>query len=197
MNTSCKKISDKTSPPASTNISLLGFETAVLEGLIAEAQYTLTLHTNLYSYGKTIATREYYRTLTSQSLNNFRNRLNRNLTGNGWRRKDHLKPIFIATIEALENKYDPDLTVHCHAILGNVSQTFNYRTVRSFVTHCWRNTPRSKNDLLVEPIRPNHLDKWKTYMMKESKLTEECALDWWSRQAPTSKIQEIINNSSR
>ena len=71
-----------------------------LDKLAQHCDYALTLQTNLPTYAISNATMEQRLDATRSSLNQFRLRLNRLLTGNGWLRNANMCPYLLLRLKA-------------------------------------------------------------------------------------------------
>ena len=92
---------------------------AWLDRLASEHQwdYAITLQTNLRTYAVAAATRQQRVQAVERATHRFKMRLNRLLTGNGWRRNAAYTPHFISSIEGVGER---EKTLHIHASVGNV-----------------------------------------------------------------------------
>ena len=91
-----------------------------IAGIARHCTHQITLQTNLYTHNKSAETLERMTTQAQAAINYFIPRLNRALTGNGWRRKPAYKPIIIPSLEGTLNTYDRNRTLHWHILLGNL-----------------------------------------------------------------------------
>ena len=90
-----------------------------LQRVAQHCDYAITLQTSLRTAGIKARTMEDRLYKAQGSLRQLRNKLNRLLTGNGYKRNDRYLPVFVAAIEGTTNDYDLNRTLHIHIALGN------------------------------------------------------------------------------
>ena len=122
-----------------------------LDKLAQHCDYALTLQTNLPTYAISNATMEQRLDATRSSLNQFRLRLNRLLTGNGWLRKDKYVPVFVAAIEGAQNTYDKNRTLHIHIALGNLPLAATHDLLEDGISRLLKN--QGKDVDMLDAIR--------------------------------------------
>ena len=179
---------------------------AWLDRLASERQwdYAITLQTNLRTYAVAAATRQQRVQAVERATHRFKMRLNRLLTGNGWRRNAAYTPNFISSIEGVG---DRDKTLHIHASVGNVGHKATEATrelLEEGVRQIWLATnvcvPLVPNLLTSPPVNVASGDvkvvligdsaqqghtaqRWLSYMAKESGTARWDVVDWQNAQA--------------
>jgi len=111
--------------------------------------YAITLQTHLKTYAVAAATRQQRIEAVEKATHRFKMRLNRLLTGNGWRRNQAYTPHFLSSIEGVDSK---DNTLHIHASIGNVGHKATEATralLEQGIRQLWL-----KTNVFV-PITPN------------------------------------------
>lgn len=160
--------------------------------IAAHCQYAITLQTELKTYGRAQSTVQRYCDELVGSVTFFRNRLNRLLTGNGHRRNDNLKPIFVAAIEGTQNTYDRPNTLHAHISLGNTGIEATHATMALLeqgIRTIWLSTDVGIDDIVL--VNMQHYDKqgWGGYSNKEAYKGNTGVIDYSNTQLP----QYLIN----
>jgi hypothetical protein len=129
----------------------------------------------------------------------FRPRLNRLLTGNGYRRKDHYLPVFIPAIEGRLNTYDRNRTLHVHAALGNVGHTVtddSCSLLQLGITEIWTQTDIGTSDVRIVPIRQGTHQRWMDYTGKEAQDRQNIdVIDYSNAQIPQFILNAIDNKA--
>ena len=140
---------------------------------IAEhCQYAITLQTNLKTYGRARRTIEYDYDELLGCVGYLRQRLNRLLTGNGFRRNESYKPIFIAAIEGTQNDYDRYKTLHVHIALGNTgfpNTETTKRLIEDGVRTIWTSTKVGVDDVRLIEMDKTGRQGWGGYQNKEAR----------------------------
>ena len=130
--------------------------------------HALTLQTSIRSGFITRGREQVRRDEVTRCLHDFIQRFNREATGNGWKRKDNYKPIFLPVIEGLLPSGNVNLTVHVHAILGNLPGYVSEDVLKPMVDELWANTSVGVADTCVERLEAGTESRWTGYMTKES-----------------------------
>jgi hypothetical protein len=105
------------------------------------------------------------------SVRQLRNRLNRLLTGNGYKRNAAYLPVFVAAIEGTTNDYDLNRTLHIHIALGNTGHTANEDTRRLLedgIRQIWTATEVGTADVRVDRLTEGTEHRWMDYIGKEA-----------------------------
>ena len=141
---------------------------AWLDKVAAHCDYALTLQTNLRTNGITAATMRQREDAVRTCLYAFRHKLNRLLTGNGWRRNDRYIPIFVPSIEGTLNTYDKNKTLHIHAALGNLPSTATAELLEDGIRQLWAATAVGTSDIKLKRIEQGTEARWTSYISKEA-----------------------------
>jgi len=179
---------------------------AWLDRLASEHQwdYAITLQTNLRTYAVAAATRQQRVQAVERATHRFKMRLNRLLTGNGWRRNAAYTPNFISSIEGVGER---EKTLHIHASVGNVGHKATEATrelLEEGVRQIWLATNVSVPlipNLLTSPAvnvasanvkvvligrdaqQEHTAQRWLSYMTKEAGKGRWDVVDWQNAQA--------------
>ncbi len=108
------------------------------------------------------------------SLRQLRNKLNRLLTGNGYKRNDRYLPVFVAAIEGTTNDYDLNRTLHIHIALGNTGHTATEATRRLLedgIRQIWAATAVGTADVRVDRLTRGTEGRWMSYIGKEAQAS--------------------------
>jgi hypothetical protein len=155
---------------------------------IAEyCQYAITLQTNLKTYGRARSTIEYHYDELLGSVSYLRQRLNRLLTGNGYRRNESYKPIFLAAIEGTQNHYDRYKTLHVHIALGNTglpNTEATKRLIEDGVRAIWTCTKVGVDDVRLIEMDKTGRRGWGGYQNKEARKGNTGVIDYSNIQLP-------------
>ena len=89
-----------------------------------------------------------------KDLRHARNCFNKELYGNGARRKPlTYQPLFIATLEGTKNTSNPQLTLHYNIYLGNLPKILKTEDIKELWTYCWHTKANQSNDIYItEPL---------------------------------------------
>lgn len=155
-----------------------------LNRLAQYCDYGVTLQTNLSTYAIGSATMERYLDATRSSLYKFRVRLNRLLTGNGWRRKDEYMPLFIAAVEGSLNTYDKNRTLHVHLALGNLPAAATSELLEDGIRQIWAATDVGTTDIRLDKIKNGTEHRWNKYICKETYKGNFDVVDYNNMQIP-------------
>lgn len=131
--------------------------------------YAFTLQTPYRMYGRSKRQIKLYKQKTESSVYYFLMQFNRLMTGNGWRRKEKYKPIFLPFIEGSKKITDKNLTLHVHASVGNLPQIATVESVAESVCLLWQKQEAGTSDTLVKIIEPGTESRWLSYTEKELK----------------------------
>ena len=93
-----------------------------LGSLTQQCTLSMTLQTNLKTYNISKRLMERHMEVAHQAMRSFKPKLNRLLTGNGYRRNQELLPILIFALEGTTNTYDHNRSLHFHIAAGNFDQ---------------------------------------------------------------------------
>ncbi len=142
-----------------------------LQRVAQHCDYAITLQTSLRTAGIKARTMEDRLYKAQGSLRQFRNKLNRLLTGNGFKRNDRYLPVFVAAIEGTTNDYDLNRTLHIHIALGNTGHTATEETRRLLeegVRQIWAATDVGTADVKVDRLTKSTEHRWMDYIGKEA-----------------------------
>lgn len=141
--------------------------------LAQHAQWAITLQTAINSDSKDQQQLERKRELARQALQFLLPRLNQKLTGNGWRRKDEYKPLFVAAIQtglhgrATYSAPAEYKTIHIHALLGNTQSKYDRRDIQRILGELWPLAEYGTADIDVRPLILGAKTGWGEYCARE------------------------------
>lgn len=142
-----------------------------LQRVAQHCDYAITLQTSLRTCGIKARTMEDRLYKAQASVKQLRNRLNRLLTGNGYKRNAAYLPVFVAAIEGTTNDYDLNRTLHIHVALGNTGHTANEETRRLLedgIRQIWTQTEVGTADVKVDRLTKGTENRWMDYIGKEA-----------------------------
>jgi hypothetical protein len=120
-----------------------------------------------------------------KDLRHARNCLNKELYGNGARRKPLLyQPLFIPTLEGTTNTANPQLTLHYNIYLGNIPSAYTTETIHQAWTYCWHTKAHQKNDIYIAVPQPNTQSHLINYGTKELQIGNVECWDIMNTQIP-------------
>ena len=142
-----------------------------LQRVAKHCDYAITLQTSLRTAGIKARTMEDRLYKAQGCLRQLRNRLNRLLTGNGYKRNNRYLPVFVAAIEGTTNDYDLNRTLHIHIALGNTGHTATEETRRLLedgIRQIWAATAVGTADVKVDRLTKGTEHRWMDYIGKEA-----------------------------
>jgi hypothetical protein len=146
-----------------------------LQRVAKHCDYAITLQTSLRTCGIKARTMEDRLYKAQASVRQLRNRLNRLLTGNGYKRNAAYLPLFVAAIEGTTNDYDLNRTLHIHIALGNTGHTANEDTRRLLedgIRQIWTQTEVGTADVRVDRLTEGTEQRWMDYIGKEAYVSK-------------------------
>ena len=146
-----------------------------LQRVAKHCDYAITLQTSLRTCGIKAKTMEDRLYKAQASVRQLRNRLNRLLTGNGYKRNAAYLPVFVAAIEGTTNDYDLNRTLHIHVALGNTGHTATEETRRLLedgIRQIWTQTEVGTADVRVDRLIKGTEKRWMDYIGKEAYVSK-------------------------
>lgn len=119
-----------------------------------------------------------------QAMRHFIPKLNRILTGNGYKRNPKYLPIIITALEGSLNTYDKNRTLHLHLALGNFDA--ERLTVDAFekLTGHWVSTGIGTDDIKLHTLRKSCGYGSGDYINKEAWRGNTDCIDLCNTQLP-------------
>lgn len=95
----------------------------------------------------------------SKDLRYARNCFNKELYGNGAKRKPMLyQPLLIPTLEGTLDRARKELTLHYNIYLGNLPKQLTVEDVKTLWTYCWHDKAKQSNDIFItKPIKNTNI----------------------------------------
>jgi hypothetical protein len=150
----------------------------------------LVAHSNYSAYHKDSKDIEKMAFNLGKDLRRARNYFNKELYGNGARRKPLLlQPLLIPTIEGIRNTANPKLTIHYNIYLGNLPNALTTADIKTLWTYCWVDKAQQKNDIYItEPLAKtqSHLIHYGT---KDAQFGNTSCWDFENTQMPYSALK--------
>ena len=120
-----------------------------------------------------------------KDLRHARNCFNRELYGNGARRKPlQYQPLFIATLEGTKNTSNPQLTLHYNIYLGNLPKILTTEDIKELWTYCWHTKANQSNDIYIAEIINSTQSHLLHYGTKETQIGNLSCWDFENTQIP-------------
>jgi hypothetical protein len=120
-----------------------------------------------------------------KDLRHARNCFNRELYGNGARRKPLIyQPLFIATLEGTKNTSNPQLTLHYNIYLGNIPTALTTDDIKTLWTYCWVEKAHQKDDIYITEPLANTQSHLLHYGTKETQFGNLSCWDFENTQIP-------------
>ncbi len=156
-----------------------------LGSLAQQCTLSMTLQTNLKTYNISKWQMERHVETAHQAMRSFKPKLNRLLTGNGYRRNPQLLPIMIFALEGTTNTYDHNRSLHFHIAAGNFDdKRLNVDFLETLVKH-WTGTSIGTDDIKITSLIRGREHGWGTYINKENYKGNEWCVDYASTQIPS------------
>lgn len=167
------------------NRKVIEAQNQFIQELVSKCTHTLTLQTNLSTYNISNGTLEKHTSLATAAISAFKPKLNRLLTGNGYRRNPSLVPILITSLEGTLNTYDRHRTLHFHIAFGNFDS--NRLDINFFerLIHHWTGNGIGTDDIKLTPLLLGREQGWGSYINKEAFKGNEQCIDFSNTQVPT------------
>jgi len=167
-------------------------QTDYLNKFSSHCDYAITLQTTLHTYGTTQRTMEQRQYQLQANLRILRNKLNRLLTGNGYKRNEKYLPLFIAAIEGTTNNHSLNRTLHIHIALGNTGHKATEQTrslLEDGIRQIWQATLIGTKDVRVDRLEKGTESRWMSYIGKEAGKGNTGVIDYSNTQIPNHLLQ--------
>ncbi len=183
----------------STAADKAAYIAAMHDYLQREAQhcdYAKTLQTTLRTCGIKARTMEDRLYWAQASVRQLRNKLNRLLTGNGYKCNNRYLPVFVAAIAGTTNDYDLNRTLHIHVALGNTGHTGTEETRRLLedgIRQIWTQTEVVPADVRVDRATKGTEHRWMDSIGKEAHIGSSGntgVIDYSNTQIPAHVLQD-------
>ena len=116
--------------------------------------------------------------IASRTLRNALNRLNRQLYGNGFKRKPNThKLLVIATLEGVRSKK----RLHYHLQIGNVPRSISDDELQNAISLAWTATDFGDTQINLQTLYGSH---WLNYITKEIGYSDTDCIDWLNTHIP-------------
>lgn len=153
--------------------------------LAQQCTLSMTLQTSLKTYNISKWQMERHIEAAHQAMRSFKPKLNRLLTGNGYRRNNELLPILIFVLEGRTNTYDHNRSLHFHIAAGNFDNNrLDVNFLEVLIKH-WTGTGIGTDDIKITPLIRGREHGWGTYINKETHKGNEWCVDYASTQIPS------------
>ena len=124
-----------------------------------------------------------------KDLRHARNCFNKELYGNGARRKPlTYQPLLIPTLEGTKNTSNPKLTLHYNIYLGNIPKILTTEDIKELWTYCWVDKAHQKNDIYITEPLANTQSQLLHYGTKEAQFGNLGCWDFENTQIPYSAL---------
>lgn len=155
-------------------------------GQIAQkCQLSITLQTSLKTCNISNWTMQRHIDTAHQAMRSFTPKLNRLLTGNGYRRNPQLVPILLIALEGTTNTYDRNKSLHFHIAAGNFDEgRLDVDFLETLIKH-WTGTGIGTDDIKITSLIRGREHGWGTYINKEHHKGNEWCVDYFSTQIPS------------
>ncbi len=120
-----------------------------------------------------------------KDLRHARNCFNKELYGNGARRKPlTYQPLLIPTLEGTQNTTSPKHTLHYNIYLGNIPNVLTTEDIKILWTFCWVEKAHQKNDIYIKKPLANTQSRLLQYGTKEMQIGNLSCWDFENTQIP-------------
>lgn len=140
---------------------------AYASDLVELCTHALTLQTNLRTCNNSAKSIDFKSDGAIQAYREFIPKLNRILSGNGWKRNAKYVPVIIPALEGKTDTYSRYKTLHFHLALGNFD--INRIDVDAFekIIACWQSTEIGTSDIKLRKLVDGQESGWGGYISKE------------------------------
>jgi hypothetical protein len=124
-----------------------------------------------------------------KDLRHARNCFNKELYGNGAKRKPLLlQPLLIPTLEGTKEIANPKISIHYNIYLGNLPKSLNTDDIKTLWTYCWHTKANQSNNIYItEPLANTH-SHLINYGTKEAQFGNIDCWDFENTQIPYSAL---------
>ena len=120
-----------------------------------------------------------------KDLRHARNCFNKELYGNGARRKPLIyQPLLIPTLEGTKKTTSPKHTLHYNIYLGNLPKILTTEDIKELWTYCWVEKAHQKNDIYITEPLANTQSHLLYYGTKETQIGNLSCWDFENTQIP-------------
>jgi hypothetical protein len=142
-------------------------------------------HTHFHPYHKMDWEIERMRMSAIKDLRHARNCFNKELYGNGAKRKPlTYQPLLIPTLEGTKNTSKPVLTLHYNIYLGNLPKVLTTDDIKILWTYCWVEKAHQKDDIYITEPLANTQSHLLQYGTKETQFGNLSCWDFENTQIP-------------
>ena len=145
----------------------------------------LVAHSYYYAYHKQPNDIEAMTFNLRKDFRHARNCFNKELYGNGARRKPQLlQPLLIPTIEGTKEIANPQKSIHYNIYLGNLPKILTTEDIKTLWTYCWVDKAQQKNDIFITEPLANTQSQLIHYGTKEAQFGNTGCWDFENTQIP-------------
>ncbi|APB99715.1 hypothetical protein A4F89_10400 [Polynucleobacter asymbioticus] len=149
----------------------------------------LVAHSYYFAYHKDAVSIERMTFNLRKDFRHARNCFNRELYGNGARRKPQLlQPLLIPTIEGTKEIANPQISIHYNIYLGNLPKILTTEDIKTLWTYCWVDKAHQKNDIYITEPLANTQSHLLHYGTKEAQFGNIGCWDFENTQIPYSAL---------
>ena len=149
----------------------------------------LVAHSNYSAYHKDAKDIERMTFNLRKDLRHARNCFNKELYGNGARRKPQLlQPLLIPTIEGTKEIANPQISIHYNIYLGNLPKILTTEDIKTLWTHCWVDKAQQRDDIYITEPLANTESYLLHYGTKEAQFGNTSCWDFENTQIPYSAL---------
>ena len=120
-----------------------------------------------------------------KDLRHARNCFNKELYGNGAKRKPlTYQPLLIPTLEGTKQTASPKHTIHYNIYLGNIPTVLTTNDIKTLWTYCWVEKAHQKDDIYITEPLANTQTHLLHYGTKETQFGNLSCWDFENTQIP-------------
>jgi hypothetical protein len=120
-----------------------------------------------------------------KDLRHARNCFNKELYGNGAKRKPlTYQPLLIPTLEGTKKTASPKHTLHYNIYLGNIPKILTTEDIKELWTYCWHIKANQSNDIYITEPLANTQSHLLHYGTKETQIGNLSCWDFENTQIP-------------
>ena len=145
----------------------------------------IVAHSNYSAYHKDAKDIERMTFNLGKDLRHARNCFNKELYGNGARRKPlTYQPLLIPTLEGTTNTVNPKLTLHYNIYLGNLPKILTTEDIKELWRYCWVEKAHQKDDIYITEPLANTQSHLLHYGTKETQIGNLSCWDFENTRIP-------------
>jgi len=156
-----------------------------LDGYSRHITHYLVAQSNYHAYKKDAKDIERMKLNIGNDLRHARNCFNKELYGNGARRKPlTYQPLLIATLEGTKETANRHISFHYNIYLGNLPKALTTEDIKTLWQYCWVDKAKQKDDIYITATQIGTEAHLLHYGTKEAQFGNTSCWDFANTQIP-------------